>query len=329
MNISLIFIITHILVTVIVCMLSRKLHFYDIPDPRKIHKEKILNTMGISIYISLSLVIVSLELSSKIETIIVIGFSLVMIGFLDDRKNFKPTTKLILTFFPIVYLFFNGFILSDLGEYELLGKLNLGKFGIVFSFLAVGLLMNSFNYADGIDGLLLSITISGLYYLNFLVESESVNRLLDLIILILIISLFFNLLPVKNKFKSFLGDGGSLFIGFFMSFLLIYLYKYDKIHPSFLIWSCWYPAYDFLYVTINRIIKKKKFYIPDQMHFHHFIIRKYKLTQFKALIIISAINLFTIILGYNSALKFGYVFSLGLFFSLFFILSFIRSFLKN
>ena len=58
----------------------------------------------------------------------------------------------------------------------------------------------------------------------------------DLLILLLIplsANLIFNLLPTSTNLKIFSGDCGSLFLGFFISFLIIYSYKYEKIHPTF------------------------------------------------------------------------------------------------
>ena len=70
-------------------------------------------------------------------------------------------------------------------------------------------------------------------------------------------SFIFNIIPHKTSIKFFSGDCGSLFIGFFLSFLTINLYKEFNIHPVYLIWPLWYPVYDFLYVSMNRLIKNK------------------------------------------------------------------------
>ena len=60
-------------------------------------------------------------------------------------------------------------------------------------------------------------------------------------------------------YKSFLGNSGSLFIGYFLSFLFIHLYVVNNIHPAYLIWSVAYLVYEFLTVTILRLMNKKKF----------------------------------------------------------------------
>ena len=82
-------------------------------------------------------------------------------------EKFNTGVKFCFIAIPIIYLMINGFTLQNLGEYEKIGLLNLGKFSSIFTFLAVGLLVNSFNYIDGIDGLLIGITITSISYFIF------------------------------------------------------------------------------------------------------------------------------------------------------------------
>ena len=69
----------------------------------------------------------------------------------------------------------NGISITDIGEYEYIGLINLGKFSIPFLVLAIGLLINATNYVDGVDGLLLGLFITSLVYYLFLVDSIEVQ----------------------------------------------------------------------------------------------------------------------------------------------------------
>lgn len=310
-------IITYIIFIIFIIFLSRKFELIDKPNFRKIHEKKIVNTGGIAIYGYMILIVITNEISFEIENIIVVGSIIALTGFLDDRIDLKPGIKLIMIIFPSSYLILNGFLLSDLGIYEIIGLLDLGKFGVIFTFLAVGLLINSYNYIDGIDGLLLGIYITGLLYLIFLLDDFLIRQLLLNFFLIITITLFFNLLPEKNYFKIFLGDSGSLFLGFFLSFLLIYLYLYQAIHPAYLIWTCWYPVFDFLYVTFYRIKKGKKIYIADKIHFHHILFKKFNNSQIKTTLLLNTINVLVITLGFLTTGYLGKLYSLILFIILF------------
>ena len=113
-----------------------------------------------------------------------------------------------------------------------------------------------------------------------------------------VINFILNLLPSTNKLKIFSGDVGSLFIGFFISFITIELYNSFKIHPTYLIWPLWYPVYDFLFVSINRIILKKSFLKPDKSHLHHIILNKFK-NHLTTLVIFILLNSLIIYVGYE------------------------------
>ena len=116
--------------------------------------------------------------------------------------------------------------LQNLGNMK---KLDFKSWKISFgTFLAIGLLINSFNYVDGVDGLLNGITIIAISYFNFLIGSTQVFQFYFYYLIYgLIINLFFNLLTTKSEFKCFMGDAGSLFLGFLTSFLYLFIHLYE------------------------------------------------------------------------------------------------------
>lgn len=313
-----------------ILIISKKLNLVDIPVARKLHKINVVNTSGIAIYIFYLIIVTINELSPQLETIIIYGSIIVFCGFIDDRINLSPGIKFFLTTFPIIYLIHLGFKLDNLGTYEFIGKIELGKFGFLFTALACSLLMHSYNYTDGIDGLLLLTTLVSLVFGALLVsEDYSILKLISFLIIPIIVSLCINFLPNKSKFKMFVGDSGSLFFGFFISFFMIFLFKYKNIHPAILIWMVWYPVYDFLYVTILRIKKKKKIYVADKAHTHHKLLKIFNNNHFKTSFFITSIIITITYLGYYIAINIGKIFSLLAFILLFFLFSFIRRLYLN
>ena len=315
----------YLIIILITLKLSKLLSLYDIPNYRKIHKSSVVNTGGISLYVFLIFIISNYEYSYDIELIISYGFIVVLCGLLDDRISLHPSFKLIFIIIPSLLLINEGYFITNLGIYEYIGIIELGKFSFIFNILAIGLLINSYNYIDGLDGLLLSLYIASLVYILFLVDNENVKNIILIIIIPLSLNLIFNLMPQKTNMKIFLGDSGSLFIGFFLSFLMIYLYKFENIHPSYLIWACWYAVYDFLYVTIKRIINKKKFYFADKSHLHHDILKKTKNDHLLAVLSINLMNIIVIVVGYQVTQNLGNLYSLLLFALLYVVFTFIRN----
>ena len=319
----------YIILLLLIIFISKKLKLYDCPGERKIHKNKVLNTSGLALYIFLFLIVSTHEFHYQIEEIILFGSLVTLCGFFDDQKNLNPGVKLILILLPTGYLIINGYMIKDLGQYNILGIIHLGKFSLIFTLLACGLLINSYNYIDGSDGLLLATVLINLIYAIFLIANPNAINILLIFLIPVFINFVFNLLPGQNSYKIFSGDGGSLFLGFFVSFLIIVLYKIENIHPAYLIWICWYPVYDFLYVTIYRLINNKKFYTPDNIHLHHLIMDYTEKSQYVTLVLVSTINISITITGYLVTKFFGEIYSLAYFFSFFWVYFYINLSLRK
>ena len=318
------FALIYILISTVIIYLSRYLGYFDKPNKRGIHKIPIINTGGLIIYLVFLTLISHTELNHNIELIVSMGFFVCVTGFVDDRVNLNPSNKILLIIIPSIYLILKGVTISDVGQYEYIGNLELGKFEIPFLLLAIGLLINATNYIDGIDGLLLTFFLSCLTYYILLIDDTKTVNLLKFFFAVSFFNLILNLLPAKNKLKIFNGDSGSLFIGFFISFVTIELYNSFKIHPAILIWPLWYPVYDFLFVTINRLIKKKSIFKPDNTHLHHVINNKFNGNKILPLIIFLLANSSIIFLGYKIS-EISKLLSLSVFiigFAFFFIMRF-------
>ena len=210
-------IIFHLMVFFLNSFISQKLGFFDKPNLRKIHSLNIVHTGGVCLYITYVFILFNFELNIFIENIIATGAIIIIFGFLDDQYKLSPGIKLFFIFLPVIYLIDQGLYLEDLGNYEIIGWINLNKFSLIFTFLSVGLLINSFNYIDGIDGLSILTSIITLTCFYFFSGNEGTKNLLYLLILPLIISLIFNFFPSTSKFKIFLGNAGSLFLGFLIT----------------------------------------------------------------------------------------------------------------
>ena len=294
--INLVFI--YLILVLFTILISRKLELYDKPNIRKIHNSKTLNTGGVSIYLFYLIIVYFFEFNHNIELIIAIGFFICVIGLIDDRVNLTPSTKITFTVIPSIYLILNGITLPNLGNYEYIEAINLGKFQIPFLILASGLLINATNYIDGVDGLLLTFFGCCLGYYIFLIEDTKTIYLIKLLLIPVVINLILNMLHSKSKLKIFSGNSGSLFIGFFISFLTVNLYKDFDIHPVYLIWPLWYPVYDFLFVSTNRFIKKKSIFNADNSHLHHKFFKKFKKNHFKTVLLFFISNILVIYFGF-------------------------------
>ena len=279
--------------------ISYGLDLVDYPNNRKIHSKATSFTGGIAISFILVLSIFIFEISTNnLNLIISMAFLIGIVGFIDDKFELTAGSKLALQIIPIFYLIiFQNLALNNLGDYSYF-KLQLGTFAIPFTLLCVLFLINAFNYLDGMDGTLSFATISVLVILYFLVPDEEFQLFLLIIFIPLIIFIFFNF-SFLNLPKMFLGDSGSLLLGFIISFILIFLANENLIHPILLAWSIVIFVYEFLTVNLIRIKNNKNPFDAGQDHLHYLLNKKTKsifLTNF----LITIFNFILFFVGYVS-----------------------------
>ena len=186
------------------------------------------------------------------------AFSLLIsiLGSIDDFFNLSWKIKLffqsVFVVIPIIYL--NIFLNIE----SLLGLDLNNSFNFFISLLWIILIINSINFIDNMDGLAVVVTGSICYQSILLTYSLNQNKLTDLSVVLLFVILGFfvyNFPPAK----LYLGDSGSLFIGFCLGFLSIlftwnseqdYLLSYT-LSPVLLFFTI--PLLDFLVIMWHRI----------------------------------------------------------------------------
>tara|TARA_Y100000389_G_C17452938_1_gene516079 strand:- start:259 stop:1248 length:990 start_codon:yes stop_codon:yes gene_type:complete len=306
----------------LVARISYKINLLDIPNKRKIHLKPTAFTGGIGISISYLIAIMLFEFGSNNLTLVVsIGFLISIVGIIDDKYHLNIGGKLSLQIIPIFYLIvIENISLIYLGDYNFF-RIDLNSFSVPFTLLSVLLLINACNYFDGLDGSLSSVIISVFLILYFLTLDSDIKLFLTIITLPILIFLCFNFklffLP-----KLFLGDSGSLFLGFVISFLLIFYANQKLVHPILLAWSVSLIVYEFLYINLERIQKKINLFTPGMDHLHHRLFNKTNSVQLTNFLLFF-LNIFLFIIGYLNYEILGPLSSLIMFiitFIIFFIL---------
>ncbi len=301
--------------------LSYKLNLLDKPNERKLHSKPTAYTGGLALSASY---LVSLELfnilDSNLNLILSISCLITVVGFIDDKYNLNTGGKLSLQILPIFYLIvLENLRLTHIGDYYYFNLL-LNSFEIPFTLICVLFLINAFNYFDGIDGSLSFTSISVLSILYFLANEESVKLYLLIISIPILIYLLFNF-GLFNLPKLFLGDSGSLLLGFVVSFILIYFAKQNLAHPILLAWAIAIFVFEFLSINLQRIQNKKNPFKAGLDHLHHYFFNKTN-SIFITNFLLFSLNILFFISGYIAFKYFGPITSLVLFvifFTIFFI----------
>ena len=316
------------LILFLISKISYNLNLVDEPNKRKIHLTPTAYTGGLGLCLIYIMAILLLDFSSeKLNLILSIAFLIGIVGFVDDKYNLNVGGKLSLQVIPIIYLIIiENLNLNHVGNYDYF-KLELNSFSIPFTLLAILFLINSFNYFDGLDGVLSFSTISTLGILFFLAPNENIKLFLIIILIPILFFLCFNFSIFKLP-KLFLGDSGSLLLGFIIAFTLIYLSIQKIIHPILLAFSISIFVYEFLSVNLIRLKNKKNIFKAGQDHLHHQLF-KYTNSIFRTNLIISLANIILFISGYASFSLIGPLFSLILFIVIFIIFLILRNKYSN
>lgn len=282
-----------------IAKISLKLNLMDLPSQRKIHSIPVAYTGGLAISIAYLFAIKLFDISiNNLNLISSIAFLMALIGFIDDKYTLNTGGKLSLQIIPIFYLVVVGSLnLESLGNYNYF-KLDLNTFSIPFTIISVLFLTNAFNYFDGVDGVLSFTSISTLSILYFLSPDVNMRLYLIIITLPIFIFLFFNF-SILNFPKLFLGDSGSLLLGFTISFVLIYFANQKIVHPILLAWSVSIFVYEFISINLKRTMDKKDPFLAGLDHLHHLLLKKMN-SVFLVNFLISFMNVIFFIIGYIS-----------------------------
>lgn len=247
-----------------------KLGLVDIPNHRSHHKNVTPRGAGIGILLGVmvsDILLLNGLVYSHITTFLAI-FIVFIIGVLDDHRDANPKTKFIVIFIAVLLLAVDDITIHTLGRifgYELA----LGWFAIPFTMFAVAGFTNALNLSDGLDGLAGSLSIiilSSLCAIGY--ENNDYFIVSTSLSFIAAISAFmwFN----WNPAKIFMGDSGSLTLGFVIALLSIKALAY--IQPTSILFIAAIPIIDTVVVMVRRKRNGKSIFAPDKFHFHHILL---------------------------------------------------------
>ncbi len=199
-------------------------------------------------------------------------FFIFCVGFLSDIKKVNsPKLRFIIqTLIVLGVVYFSSIMVPETKIIFLDQLLTNNTFKIFFSIFCILIVINGFNFIDGVNtsliGYCLIVSLS-LYYLEL--NGVEISKVVD----------FYNLIPVLialfilNFFnKLYLGDGGSYFLGLLFALCLINTYQINNsISPYFIVCLLWYPAFENLFSILRKKNLSSSPLNPDTKHLHQII----------------------------------------------------------
>ncbi len=293
-------------------------------NKRTIHHGRIARIGGMAVYLAFIIgAAIFLKADRQINAILVGGFIVFSIGFLDDIYDLPPKVKLLAEFVATTILVFYGDVSLKRFSIPFLPDMQFDYLATLVTFIWVIGITNAINLIDGLDGLCAGISTIVLVVIAFTSVSFQRQDIASISILLagaICGFLCYNFHPAS----IFMGDCGALFIGFMISAISLLGFGY-KSSAFFTLGApivmLAIPIMDTMIAILRRKLKKKKFSEADKEHLHHTLMFKLDLGQTRSVIILYMTTiLFALsayLYTYNKHLGLGIFLGLFLMFEIF------------
>ncbi|NBK98957.1 MAG: undecaprenyl/decaprenyl-phosphate alpha-N-acetylglucosaminyl 1-phosphate transferase [Erysipelotrichia bacterium] len=258
----------------------------DIPNERSSHQNIIPRSGGIAIFIAFCVGIFLFDL--KHDYWFCLPLTMVFfLGLWDDFESLSSRKKLLITLVCSGMLYFLGFDIQKFGNF--LGTEIIFPFWIsfiFFSFACAGF-VNALNLVDGLDGLasLISLVILiSFTYLGFKLGDYFLLYISASLICAILGFLVFNWHPAK----IFMGDSGSLTLGFLIVIIAVYAIKKEYVTAVSVLLLAAIPILDTLTVMVRRILNGHNPFCADKTHIHHILLRQQNNRTVRTVVIMGA-----------------------------------------
>ncbi len=260
---------------------AKTLRLIDYPYGRHQHKGAIPLTGGIAMFVGTFIGASMLDTALQPSWPIIAAAAILIVGgAVDDRFGLSAAVRLAGQSLAVLLATVGGgMLMTDIGAPVFVGTVTLGVAAVPFTVLVTLTVINAFNMLDGVDGLAGGTAV---IVLSFLALAAWIGTAADAfsMSLVLIASvagfLIFNFpLRKPNGRRSFMGDAGSTFLGFSITFLTISLCQGSDraMTPATGLWIVALPLFDIYSSFFRRLLRGASPLKADREHFHHVLLR--------------------------------------------------------
>lgn len=245
----------------------------DIPDARKVHTTAVPRIGGIAIFMSfLFALLVYVDLQPALCGLLAGGLIVFFTGFVDDLHGITPRRKFLGEIGGcLVTMVVGNLYITNLGNLFGSGAIVLPLWlAVPFTVFAMVGVINAVNLIDGLDGLAggVSVIALGTFFLLGWQTGNSAAMVVSAGLLGAILGfLKYNYFPAR----IFMGDTGSLMVGFLLGFTAVLLTQgpAPTVTPVVPVMVLGLPIIDTLWVMTSRLLQRKSPFAPDMTHVHH------------------------------------------------------------
>lgn len=281
------------IMTPICIKLAPKVGAIDIPkDNRRMHSKPIPRFGGLAIYLGTVVsILLTTPLDEKIIGILIGGTFIFLVGIYDDIKNMPAKLKLLCQIIAAAIVFGTGtkiaYIQNPFGSegYFFLSPVMMGIITIIW---IVGI-TNTINLIDGLDGLAAGTALIASMCIAY--SAYISGNMGTAVFMLALAGAALGFLPFNfNPAKIFMGDGGSLFLGFMLASISIETMKSTTIIVMFIpMIALGLPIFDTAFAIIRRLVNGRPIMEADKGHLHHRIMAR-GMGQKRTVILLYAIS---------------------------------------
>ncbi len=258
--------------------MAMRIGLVDEPGGRKPHEGSVPLIGGVAMFCGFALAALTLDMGlMAYRSFFAAAAILVVVGILDDMHELSSRARFGAQILAAVLMaYWGGVVLGDLGGLAGGGDpFLLSGWEIVFTvFCTVGVI-NALNMSDGVDGLAGGLSLVALLGLAYVADSAglaSERTLLLMLVVVVMGFLLFNMrLPWRHRALVFMGDAGSMFLGFAISWFLIAMSQGSDraMAPVAALWLLMVPLFDTVWLILWRFSQGRSPTTSDVGHLHH------------------------------------------------------------
>jgi UDP-GlcNAc:undecaprenyl-phosphate GlcNAc-1-phosphate transferase len=248
----------------------------DRPGGRKIHPSDVPLIGGIAMTLSAGLVsVLTINPSYSIVAFVASAGLLLAAGVLDDRWVMSASNKFVIQILAaFIGVTWGGHMIENVGNLAGTGDLFLGSVAVCFTVFCVVGVINAVNMIDGLDGLAGGIALVALGWFAAASSQTGMSGAVPLLLIwigAVIGFLLFNFpAPWRSRASVFMGDAGSMMLGFVLAWFALELSQGARapLTPMAAVWILGVPIMDTVSLMLRRMLDGRSPFSADHEHLH-------------------------------------------------------------
>lgn len=253
-----------------IIQLAHRFGAVDQPDQRKVHNRIMPRLGGLGIFSAFFIILLfGVQASEPVLGIMFGGLVIFLVGVLDDLLQLPAGVKLLGQCLAAAIAIHYGIVVSFVTN-PFDGPIGLGYFAIPLTFIWIVGITNAINLIDGLDGLAAGVSAIAAVTMGYVAFTQGQQTVF--VAAFILVAAILGFLPYNfHPAQTFMGDGGSNFLGFILGCLAVMgLTKSTAVISLFVpIVILGIPIFDTFFAIVRRINNKAPIFMPDKSHLHH------------------------------------------------------------